>query len=173
MLAAQFSRYGPPGVLVVAEAAEPHAGPGQVRIAVRAAGVTPADWYLRSGSMRDAVPLALPHIPGVDAAGIVDEIGAGAAGTRIGAEVFGLTPAAALGGAAAQFAVLDAWAARPAGPGAAATAGHAGLSVAAALAAAGRFTVPVHAVFPLAGCAAAPELSATRHARGKIVVTVP
>jgi NADPH:quinone reductase-like Zn-dependent oxidoreductase len=39
--AVQFSAYGGPEVLRVVEVEEPHAGPGQVRIAVRAAGVNP------------------------------------------------------------------------------------------------------------------------------------
>ncbi|WP_328467089.1 zinc-binding dehydrogenase [Streptomyces sp. NBC_00448] len=62
---------------------------------------------------------------------------------------------------------------RTAGPGAASRPGHAGPAVAAAPAAEGRSTVPVHAVFPLADRSAAHESSASRHARGKIVVTVP
>ncbi|WP_433555423.1 NADP-dependent oxidoreductase [Pseudonocardia xinjiangensis] len=113
MEALQFSTYGPPDVLTVAEVDEPHAGPGQIRIAVRAAGVTPGDHYLRSGRMRDMVPIALPHVPGVDAAGIVDEVGAGVTGVRLGDAVFGLVDIARLGGAAAGFAVLVAWAPKP------------------------------------------------------------
>jgi NADPH:quinone reductase-like Zn-dependent oxidoreductase len=42
MKAVQFSEYGGPEVLQVVDADEPHAGPGQVRIAVRAAGVNPS-----------------------------------------------------------------------------------------------------------------------------------
>ena len=46
MRALQFSTYGGPEVLQWAEAPEPHAGPGQIRIAVRAASVNPIDWKL-------------------------------------------------------------------------------------------------------------------------------
>ncbi|QEU93802.1 NADP-dependent oxidoreductase [Streptomyces kanamyceticus] len=113
MLAIRYHRYGGSDVLHMEEVAEPHAGPGQVRIAVRATGVTPADWYLRSGRLRDIVPLPLPHTPGVDAAGIVDEVGEGVTGTAVGDEVFGLVPFADQGGAAAQYAVLEAWAPKP------------------------------------------------------------
>ncbi|MFJ8434052.1 NADP-dependent oxidoreductase [Kitasatospora sp. NPDC094019] len=113
MFAVQYHRYGGSEVLAVEEVEEPHAGPGQVRIAVRATGVTPADWYLRSGMLRDLVPLDLPHVPGMDAAGIVDEVGEGVLGTAVGDEVFGLVPFADKGGAAAEFAVLEAWAAKP------------------------------------------------------------
>ncbi|SEP85721.1 NADP-dependent oxidoreductase [Lentzea albida] len=111
MRALQFTEYGPADVLHVAEVAEPHAGPGQIRIAVRASGVTPADAGLRSG--RFGARLALPHVPGVDAAGVVDEVGEGVSGVEVGDEVFGMVDLARLGGANAEFAVLAAWAPRP------------------------------------------------------------
>lgn len=60
-----------------------------------------------------------------------------------------------------------------AAPGSTDVPGSAGLAVAAGLVAGGRFTVPLHAVLPLERGAEAPELSATGHARGKIVLTVP
>ncbi|WP_201261166.1 NADP-dependent oxidoreductase [Embleya scabrispora] len=113
MFAVQYHRYGGSEVLAVEEVEEPHAGPGQVRIAVRATGVTPADWYLRSGRLRDFVSPAFPHTPGMDAAGIVDEVGEGVVGTAVGDAVFGLVPFADQGGAAAEYAVLEAWAAKP------------------------------------------------------------
>ncbi|MEW2391281.1 NADP-dependent oxidoreductase [Streptomyces venezuelae] len=113
MFAMRYHRYGGPEVLCLEEAEEPHAGPGQVRVAVRATGVTPADWYLRSGMLRDIAPLGFPHIPGMDAAGTVDEVGEGVVGTAVGDAVFGLVPFADRGGAAAQYAVLEAWAHKP------------------------------------------------------------
>ncbi|WOT37311.1 NADP-dependent oxidoreductase [Streptomyces coeruleorubidus] len=113
MLAARYHRYGGPEVLTVEEAGEPHAGPGQVRISVRATGVTPADWYLRSGMLKEMAFLRFPHIPGMDAAGIVDEVGDGVTGTAVGDAVFGLVPLDRLGGASAQYAVLEAWAPKP------------------------------------------------------------
>ncbi|MFJ5987312.1 NADP-dependent oxidoreductase [Lentzea sp. NPDC092896] len=112
MRALQFTQYGPADLLHVAEVAEPHAGPGQVRIAVRASGVTPGDTYLRSGMFGERLPL--PHVPGVDAAGVVDEVGEGVTGVSPGDEVFGLVDLALLGGANAEFAVLAAWAPKPA-----------------------------------------------------------
>ncbi|MFI0778935.1 NADP-dependent oxidoreductase [Streptomyces sp. NPDC021212] len=115
MFALQYSELGPPDVLTVGEAEEPHAGPGEIRIAVRATGVTPADWKLRSGAIRSEFrpDLPLPHIPGMDAAGVVDEIGEGVTGVAVGDAVFGVVDLAKLGGAAAEFAVLAAWAAKP------------------------------------------------------------
>lgn len=114
MLAVRFDRFGPPEVLGVGEVAEPHAGEGEVRIAVRAAGVSPVDLALRAGTSPSAGGLALPHVPGVDAAGVVDEIGPGVAGVALGDEVFGAVDIARLGGASARFAVLAFWAAKPA-----------------------------------------------------------
>ncbi|MGH8838310.1 MAG: alcohol dehydrogenase catalytic domain-containing protein [Jiangellaceae bacterium] len=56
---------------------EPHAGPGQIRVAVRAAGVNPVDWKIRSGAMQQYMPVQLPYVPGSDVAGVVDEAGRG------------------------------------------------------------------------------------------------
>ncbi|MET1075597.1 MAG: NADP-dependent oxidoreductase [Umezawaea sp.] len=113
MFALQYSEFGPPGVLSVGEAVEPHAGPGEIRVAVRATGVTPVDALVRSGLPAGRPPLAWPHIPGVDASGVVDEVGEGVTGVAVGDAVFGLVDIARLGGAAAEFAVLKAWAAKP------------------------------------------------------------
>jgi NADPH:quinone reductase-like Zn-dependent oxidoreductase len=110
MKALLFARYGDPSVLEIADVPAPHPGPGQIRIAVRTAGVSPGDVALRSGAWRDRVALPLPYVIGVEAAGTVDEIGDGVEGVRPGDEVFGLR---ALGGATATFALLDAWAAKP------------------------------------------------------------
>jgi NADPH:quinone reductase-like Zn-dependent oxidoreductase len=113
VFAVQFDRFGPPDVLALGEFREPHAGPGRVRIRVRASGVSPVDLAIRAGSSPAAKSLTLPHIPGVDASGVVDEVGAGVVGVAIGDEVFGTVEIARLGGAAAEFAVLDFWAPKP------------------------------------------------------------
>ncbi|MEJ1230799.1 MAG: alcohol dehydrogenase catalytic domain-containing protein [Galbitalea sp.] len=89
---------------------EPHPGPGEVRIRVKAAGVSPVDLALRAGTSPSAGGLALPHFPGVDAAGIVDEVGAAVTGVGMGDEVFGAVDVSRLGGATAEFAVLAFWA---------------------------------------------------------------
>jgi NADPH:quinone reductase-like Zn-dependent oxidoreductase len=111
MRAVTFTEYGGPEVLHVAEAEEPHAGPGQIRIAVRAAGVNPIDWKARSGVMREFMPVEFPAIDGREAAGVVDEVGEGVEGVAEGDEVFGF----AVGGAAAEYAVLDDFARKPSG----------------------------------------------------------
>jgi len=114
VFAVQFHRFGPPEVLGVGEFPEPHAGPGQVRIRVRASGVAPVDLALRAGTSAAGATLSLPHVPGVDAAGVVDEVGPGVTSAAIGDEVFGAVELARLGGASAEFAVLAFWAPRPA-----------------------------------------------------------
>jgi NADPH:quinone reductase-like Zn-dependent oxidoreductase len=106
--AAVYSKVGDPlEVLSVSEVEEPHAGPGQVRIAVRAAGVNPIDWKIVSGMMGGDPDR--PKVPGIDAAGVVDEVGEGVTGVRVGDAVFGF----AVGGSAAEFAVLSAWVVKP------------------------------------------------------------
>ncbi len=106
----QFDEYGPPEVLRPAEAPDVHPGPGQVRVRVRAAGINPVDWKIRSGVSRRAIPVALPHVPGMEAAGVVDELGPDVTGVALGDEVFGATTT----GGAAEQAVLSEWARKPA-----------------------------------------------------------
>jgi NADPH:quinone reductase-like Zn-dependent oxidoreductase len=113
--AVQFAEYGDPDVLRVADVEEPHAGPGQIRIAVRAASVNPIDWKKRSGMFAEQMPLELPYVLGNDASGVVDEVGDGVEGVAAGDEVFGFT--AGGHGSNAEYAVLEKgrWAAKPAG----------------------------------------------------------
>jgi NADPH:quinone reductase-like Zn-dependent oxidoreductase len=110
--AVQFAEYGGPEVLGVAEVTEPHAGPGQIRIAVRAASVNAIDWKKRSGALADYMPIDLPHIGGYDASGVVDEVGDGVEGVSDGDDVFGFTVGGQ--GAMAEYALLDRWARKPA-----------------------------------------------------------
>ncbi|MFI1952207.1 NADP-dependent oxidoreductase [Streptomyces xinghaiensis] len=103
-----FAAFGGPDVLRLMDAEEPHAGPGRIRIAVRAAGVNPVDWRIREGQFQQISPLALPAGVGQDAAGVVDEIGEGAEGVEIGDPVFGVGS-----DTYAEFAVLSSWARMP------------------------------------------------------------
>src|SRR3954454_21829646 len=109
MRAVMFTEYGDPDVLHVADVPEPHPEAGEVRIAVRAAGVNPVDWKARSGVMRDVMPVSFPAIDGREAAGVVDEVGPDVTDLAVGDEVFGF----AVGGAAADEAVLDDFASKP------------------------------------------------------------
>lgn len=111
MRAVRYHRYGDPTVLTVEEAPDPTPGPGEIRIRVAAASVNPVDWKVRSGAVRDFLPVDLPAIPGRDAVGLVDRIGEGVQGVGIGDRVFGL---GGVTGATAELAVLSAWAPAPA-----------------------------------------------------------
>ncbi|MFC9154633.1 NADP-dependent oxidoreductase [Streptomyces bauhiniae] len=105
-----FAEFGGPDVLRLVDAEEPHAGAGQVRIAVRAAGVNPVDWRIREGQVLGAHPVELPSGVGLDAAGVVDEVGDGVDGVEVGDRVFGEGA-----DTYAEFAVLSAWARMPEG----------------------------------------------------------
>jgi NADPH:quinone reductase-like Zn-dependent oxidoreductase len=108
MKALQFTEYGGPEVLSWGDAPVPHAGPGQIRVAVRAASVNPADWKMLSGAMSGGQPLTGTGYIGYDAAGVVDEVGEGVTGVSAGDEVFGRGQHTQ-----AEYAVLNAWAAKP------------------------------------------------------------
>ena len=77
--AARFSRFGGPEVLEIVDLPDPHPGPGQVRIAVHAAGVNPSDWKKREGLMDPELPQTMGH----EAAGVVDELGEGVADVAV------------------------------------------------------------------------------------------
>ncbi|MFI9363378.1 NADP-dependent oxidoreductase [Kitasatospora sp. NPDC053057] len=105
-----FAEFGGPDVLRLIDAEEPHAGPGRIRIAVRAAGVNPVDWRIREGQKLGAHPTELLSGVGQDAAGVVDEVGEGVEGVEVGDHVFGEGSSTY-----AEFAVLSAWARTPEG----------------------------------------------------------
>jgi NADPH:quinone reductase len=69
------TEFGGPGALHVVELPDPVAGPGQVRIRVHAAAVNPTDTVVRSGAR--AVDVPPPYIPGMDVAGVLEQIGPG------------------------------------------------------------------------------------------------
>ncbi|GAA3670299.1 NADP-dependent oxidoreductase [Nonomuraea antimicrobica] len=92
MRAAAFAEPGGPEVLKVMELPAPHAGPGEVRVRVRAAGVQPFDTAVRTGWLppyMEEVPY--PRIPGNEFAGVVDQVGAGVTGAAVGDEVLGFS----------------------------------------------------------------------------------
>jgi NADPH:quinone reductase len=73
MKAIRLHEFGPAGNLRYEEVPDPEPGPGQVRIAVGAAGVHLIDTVIRSGRRMGPMPLPeLPDIPGREVAGVVD-----------------------------------------------------------------------------------------------------
>jgi NADPH:quinone reductase-like Zn-dependent oxidoreductase len=89
MRAVRFHDFGQPSVLVVENIARPEPGAGQVLIRVDAAGVNPIDWKIRAGYLKQFMPVALPHILGLDVAGTVESIGEGVTAFAPGDRVFG------------------------------------------------------------------------------------
>ncbi|GAA2062340.1 zinc-binding dehydrogenase [Streptomyces albiaxialis] len=112
MHAARLHAFGPAGNLTYEEVPDPAPGPGQVRIAVEAAGVHLIDATLRAGRRLGPLPLPeLPTIPGREVAGTVDALGEGTDPGWLGRRVtvhLGQAP-----GGYAELAVADAAALHP------------------------------------------------------------
>ena len=87
MKAVRYSQFGGPEVLEIVDLPDPHAGPGQIRVVVRAVGLNPTDWKLRKGLMGGE----LPQTTGREVAGVVDEVGSGVTDVRVGDRVFGFS----------------------------------------------------------------------------------
>jgi len=102
MRAVLCKEWGGPEKLVVENVASLAMKEGSVRIAVEAAGINFADLLLVSGQYQEKPPL--PFTPGMEAAGTVSEIGAGASGFSVGDRVMALTGTAAF----AEEVVVDA-----------------------------------------------------------------
>jgi synaptic vesicle membrane protein VAT-1 len=84
-----ITKAGPPEVLQVRESPDPTAGPGQVRIRVKAAGINFADLMARLGLYPDAPKI--PCVVGYEISGVIDELGPGTTGFAVGDRVFGMT----------------------------------------------------------------------------------
>ena len=101
--------YGPPEVLKWAGVPLPEPGEGQIRIKVKAAGISPTDLALRAGYLKD-IPLPPDTVLGFEAAGTVDAAGPAVTGTSIGDSVTALL--FSLGGYA-EYAVASTWTRKP------------------------------------------------------------
>lgn len=110
MRAVGLMQHGGPEVLRVVDVPETHAGPGEVRLRVHAAAVNPTDLMARNGARAEQQKVdPPPYVPGMDVAGIVDEVGPGVAtGIKIGDAAMGMVvPRASHGGYREQI-VLNA-----------------------------------------------------------------
>ena len=102
--------YGPPEVLKWAQVPLPEPGEGQIRIKVKAAGISPTDLALRAGYLKDAIPLPANAVLGFEAAGTVDAVGPGVTGTAVGDAVAALL--FSIGGYA-EYAIASIWTRKP------------------------------------------------------------
>ncbi|MEU0756207.1 NADP-dependent oxidoreductase [Streptomyces albogriseolus] len=116
MKAIALTTYGGPDVLREVDLPTPEAGPGEVRIRVHAAAVNPTDAMLRTGAYAarttDVPP---PYVPGMDAAGVIDQLGPGADGRlAVGQRVVALVIPTGPRGAYAEHIVVPAGSVVPA-----------------------------------------------------------
>jgi NADPH:quinone reductase-like Zn-dependent oxidoreductase len=109
MKAAQISEYGDADAIQVVEVERPTVQEGKVLVAVHASSLNPFDTSIRSGRMKDAIPLQLPITLGGDIAGVVEEVGPGVDGVAVGDKVYGqANVVAGNSGAFAEFALTAA-----------------------------------------------------------------
>ena len=110
MRAVGLFSHGGPEVLQVVELPEVHAGPGQVRIRVRAATVNPTDVMVRNGARAEQQKAdPPPYVPGMETAGIVDEAGSGVPDRlKVGDAVIAIVVPRGSHGAYCEQIVLDA-----------------------------------------------------------------
>lgn len=87
--AAVFTEYGGPEVLHVIDREVGAPGAGQVRVRVRASGVNPMDYKIRSGTMPGMKPVSRPTPVGRDLAGVIEAVGADVTGFSVGDRVTG------------------------------------------------------------------------------------
>ena len=109
MRAVGLMTHGGPEVLEVVDVPEVQAGPGQVRLRIHAAAVNPTDTMARNGSRAEQQKAdPPPYVPGMDAAGVVDQVGDGVmTGVQVGDAVMAMVVPNAAHGAYREQIVLD------------------------------------------------------------------
>jgi NADPH:quinone reductase len=114
MRAVGVTEFGGPDVLHVVELPDPEAGPGELRIGVHAAAVNPTDTVIRVGGRPGLTDVPGPYVPGMDAAGVLEQIGAGVpAGLRPGDHVMAIVAPRGSHGAYSERVVVPAGSVAP------------------------------------------------------------
>jgi NADPH:quinone reductase-like Zn-dependent oxidoreductase len=91
MRAVRFDEYGDVDVLNVVEVPDPEPGAGELLVRVKAAGINPGEAKIRQGLMHSLFPATFPSGEGSDLAGVVEGVGDGVDGFKVGDEVIGYT----------------------------------------------------------------------------------
>ncbi|HXN09317.1 MAG TPA: NADP-dependent oxidoreductase [Candidatus Acidoferrales bacterium] len=104
MKALIVDNYGPPQAARIGEIDKPPLKDGSLLVKIHAAGINPFDYKLITGVVKDFMPISFPHVPGMDGAGVVDEIGQGVQGWRKGDAVLGMFDTGTL----AEYALISA-----------------------------------------------------------------
>src|SRR5580693_8865705 len=107
MKAVRYHSYGDSDVLVYEDAERPVAGAGQVVVKVAGTAFNPVDVAIRAGLLPQVFPVAFPHIPNFDVAGVISEVGEGVSDWGTGDPVVAFLPVTAPG-AAAEYAAVPA-----------------------------------------------------------------
>ena len=89
MRAIRIHSYGGPEQLKPEGTPRPAPSAGEVLVRVHAAGVNPIDWQILQGVMKDVQPVTFPFTPGIEVAGVVEEVGPDVAADLIGQAVLG------------------------------------------------------------------------------------
>lgn len=114
MKAVRYHSYGDSDILVYEDADRPVAGAGQVVVQVAGTSFNPVDAAIRAGLLQQVFPVALPHVPNFDVAGVITEVGEGVSGWSAGDAVVAFLPMTAPGAAAEYVAApAEALAAAP------------------------------------------------------------
>jgi NADPH:quinone reductase-like Zn-dependent oxidoreductase len=104
MKALIVDNYGPPQAARIGEIGKPPLKDGSLLVKIHAAGINPFDYKLITGMVKDMMPISFPHVPGMDGAGIIAEIGQGVRDWREGEAVLGMFETGTL----AEYALIPA-----------------------------------------------------------------
>ncbi len=91
MRAIRVHDYGDADQLQLEQIQHPEPQAGEVLVQVYAAGVNPIDWKIRQGLRKNMLQMQFPYIPGMEIAGVVQEVGSGVTALKVGQAVYGRT----------------------------------------------------------------------------------
>ncbi|MFE1596592.1 NADP-dependent oxidoreductase [Nocardia sp. NPDC058705] len=105
MKAVRFHAHGDSEVLAYEEAPQPVAAAAEVVVKVAATSFNPVDVAIRAGYLQEVFPVSFPHVPGIDVAGTIAEVGAAVTDWAVGDEVVAFLPMHTDGASAEYVAV--------------------------------------------------------------------